>query len=107
MRTEKEGVFFLLDNFGDDPGSQEVKFTEKNTDGSFNPGTTNEEVIQMLIDRFYFLQGSNWSSENATIILMLKSVRKLLGKRLSKKIGKVKRYNEHIAKDSNTDYSRD
>ena len=105
MRTEKAGVSFLLDNFGDDPGSQEVKFTEKNTDGSFNPGTTNEEVIQMLIDRFYFLQGSNWSSENATVILMLKSIRKLLGKRRSKKRGKLKKYNECSAKYSETNNS--
>ena len=75
--------------------------TEKNKDGTFNPGTTNEEVIQMMIDRFYYLQKNNWSAENATVIILLKNVRQMLAKRLSRKIDKVKKYNEQAG--TNTD----
>lgn len=100
MHTEKEGIVYRLHDFKSET-FQTVKFTEKNSDGTFNPGTTNEEVIQMLIDRFYFLQKNNWSAENATVIILLKNVRALLAKRLSKKIEKVKKYNEQSSTDTN------
>lgn len=93
MHAEKEGFVFRLNNFKSEE-FQTVRFTEKTTEGKFIPGTTNEEVVQMLVDRMYFLQTTNWSAENATIIIMLKSIRQLLAKRLSRKIEKVKKYNE-------------
>lgn len=101
MQTEKEGFVYRLFDFKSEEHYQTVKFTEKTTDGKFNPGTTNEEVVQMLIERFYYLQKNNWSAENATIIILLKSVRQLLAKRLNRKIEKVKKYNEQAG--PNTD----
>jgi len=101
MQTEKEGIIYKLHDFKSTDTFQVVKFTEKAEDGTFNPGTTNEEVVQMLIDRFYFLQKGGWSAENATILLLLKNVRQLLAKRLSRKIEKVKKYNEQSGKHTN------
>lgn len=68
---------------------QEVRFTGKNPDGSFNVGTTNEEVVQMMIDRMYSLQEVSWSPENAVVIILFKQIRTLFAKRLSKKVSKV------------------
>lgn len=101
MQAEKEGVIYRLHDFKSTETYQTVRFTEKTKEGKFNPGTTNEEVVQMLIDRFYFLQKTNWSAENATVIILLKSVRQLLAKRLSRKIEKVKKYNEQGSTDTN------
>ena len=101
MQAEKEGFVFRLYDFKSEEHYQTVKFTEKNEDGTFNPGTTNEEVVQRLIDRFYYLQKNNWSAENATVIILLKNVRQLLAKRLSRKIEKVKKYNEQSSSHTN------
>ena len=68
--------------------SQEVRFTQKLITGEFIDGTTNEEVVDMLIARMYALQAKNPSPENQCIIIMLKSIKELLSKRLSKKIRK-------------------
>lgn len=92
MREIREGVIYELDNFSD--GVQQVKFTEKEKTGEFNDGTTNEEVVNMLIERFYFLQKKNYSSENATIIIMLKNIRRLLALRFKRKKENVERYEE-------------
>jgi hypothetical protein len=51
-------------------------------------------VIEMLITRFYYLNDQYESLENHMIILLLKNIRKLMYKRLSKKIQRVKKLNE-------------
>lgn len=68
--------------------SQEIRFTQKLVTGEFIDGTTNEEVVDMMIARMYALQAKNPSPENQCIIIMLKSIKELLSKRLSKKIKK-------------------
>lgn len=68
--------------------SQEIRFTQKLITGEFVDGTTNEEVVDMMIARMYALQAKNPSPENQCIIIMLKSIKELLSKRLSKKIRK-------------------
>ena len=87
MQVLKEGVEYVLSNFNSDQ-KQRIIFTEK-VKGVFNKGTTNEEVITMLIDRFYALQKKNFSAENQCVILLLKNIRQLLAKRLTKKINQV------------------
>jgi hypothetical protein len=89
----KEGIIYDLDNFVS--GAQRVKFTEKLPDGTFLDGTTNEEVINMLIERFYSLQKKNYSSENATILIMLKNIRRLLALRFKRKKENTERYEEN------------
>lgn len=81
------GYVFRLQSFkGGYP--QEVRFTQKLITGEFIDGTTNEEVVDMLIARMYALQVKNPSPENQCVIIMLKSIKELLSKRLSKKIKK-------------------
>lgn len=92
MKEVKEGIIYDLENFSS--GTQRIKFTEKQEDGTFIDGTTNEEVINTLIERFYFLQKKNYSSENATILLLLKNIRRLLALRFKRKKENVERYEE-------------
>ena len=93
MRVIKPGVEYQVTDFSDNTKFQTIKFTER-ISGEFQQGTTNEEVINILIDRFYSLQKKNFSAENQCIILLLKNVRQLVAKRLSRKIEKVIKYNE-------------
>jgi len=93
MKEIKEGVIYELSNFGG--STQTLKFTEKDANGNFNDGTTNEEVINTLIERFYTLQKKNYSTENAAILIMLKNVRKLLSTRFKKKKVNVEKYEEN------------
>lgn len=94
MKIIKPGVEYQVTDFADNERFQTIKFTEKLA-GTFQEGTTNEEVINILIDRFYTLQKKNFSAENQCIILLLKNVRQLMAKRLSRKIEKVIKYNEN------------
>jgi len=101
MQSIKPGIAYKLFNFKSEE-SQEVRFTEK-VSGKYIPGTTNEEVIEMMIDRFYQLNKKSFSSENQVVILLLKMIRQQLSKRLSRKIDNVKKYEqgegERIIKD--------
>jgi hypothetical protein len=93
MEVLTPGVKFKLNNFNSTNG-QIISFTQKTEDGKYNDGTTNEEVINMLIERFYHLQSRNFSLENQLIIVLLKDVRRHMAKRLSKKIDHVKSLHE-------------
>lgn len=94
MDIVEHGVEYRLANFNEPSGSQTVRFTEKTSDGRFIPGTTNEEVIDMMIDRMYALNKKNFSAENQCVIILLKSIRQIFKKRLSKKVEKVIKYQE-------------
>lgn len=87
MDIIESGYRFRLESFNK-TSPQEIRFTQKLPTGEFIDGTTNEEVVAMLIARFYALQAKNPSPENQCVIIMLKSIRELLSKRLSKKIKK-------------------
>ncbi|MDC6350677.1 hypothetical protein PP178_03870 [Zeaxanthinibacter sp. PT1] len=93
MDIVEHGQEYLLANFGETSGSQRIRFTEK-VNGQFIQGTTHEEVIDMLIDRFYALNKKSYSPINQCIILLLKNIRRLMKERLSKKIDRVIRYQE-------------
>lgn len=92
MQSIKPGIAYKLFNFKSEE-YQEVRFTEK-VDGKYISGTTNEEVIEMMIDRFYQLNKKSFSSENQVVILLLKIIRQQLSKRLSRKIDNVKKYEQ-------------
>jgi hypothetical protein len=93
MKVIKEGAEFELLNFNGD-SSQQLRFTEKLPAGGYSNGTTNEEVIDMMIERFYHLQKVRYSAENQNTIFLLKSIRRLLKKRLARKVQNVKQHNE-------------
>lgn len=90
MEAEKRGVFYRLYNFKA-ASFQTVKFTEK-IDGEHIPGTTNEEVVDMLVDRFEHLNQRSWSVENELILSLLQVIKQTLRRRLSRKIQNVKKW---------------
>ena len=100
MEIVKPGIEYRLHNFKSETEYQTVRFTEKTPTG-FVPGTTNEEVVSMLIDRLYALQTKNFSVENQCCIILLKQVRVLFKKRLNRKIDRVTKYQENAAGDPN------
>jgi len=90
MEAEKKGIFYRLYNFKS--GSyQTVRFTEK-VDGEHIPGTTNEEVVEMLIDRFEHLTQRSWSVENELVLSLLHVIKGALRRRLGRKIQNVKKW---------------
>lgn len=78
MKVLSEGHLYLLEPF-EGGSSQEVQFIEKvkdpsKSDGSMitiNDGTTNEEVLRMLINRMKYLQAKFPCRENAIVITKL------------------------------------
>ena len=91
MEAEKKGVFYRLFNFKS-ASFQTVRFTEK-VDGDYIPGTTNEEVIDMLVDRFEHLNQRSWSVENELVLSLLRVIKQTLRRRLSRKIQNVNKFN--------------
>jgi len=78
MITLKEGHRYELANFeSPEARGQEIQFIEKlpvpnSTDlETISDGTTNEEVLMMLIDRMKYLQGKFGCRENAIVITKL------------------------------------
>lgn len=88
MVSEVEGKVYLLRNYNSDE-TQKVIFTHKSGD-QYVPGTTNEEVLDMLIDRLYKLSQGKFDSNNSMAISHLKSAKASLKKRSSKKKLKYK-----------------
>lgn len=91
MKVLIEGHKYELDMFEDtqhDLGNQTLQFIEKvpKEEGStelitVNNGTTNEEVLAMLIDRMQYLQGKFPCRENAIVITKLEESLMWLNKR--------------------------
>ena len=80
MEIIKEGHLYKLADF-DGGISQELSFIEKDASGTLTSGTTNEEVLAMLIDRIQFLQGKFPCRENAIVITKLEESLMWLNKR--------------------------
>ena len=80
------GHRYELSNF-EGPGAQTVQFIHKHpaADGvtlvTINDGTTNEEVLAMLIDRLNYLQAKFPCRENAIVITKLEESLMWLNKR--------------------------
>jgi len=88
MRVLKEGHRYICKNFESENG-QTIQFIEKEpkegtTIGELitvNDGTTNEEILEMLIDRMNYLQGKFPCRENALVITKLEESLMWLNKR--------------------------
>jgi hypothetical protein len=66
----------VCNNFDNRTNGQTIQFIEKTPDGANNfvtvhDGTTNEEVLKMMIDRLNFLQAKNPCRQNAIAITKL------------------------------------
>lgn len=87
MKVVTPGHAYQLANFEIVNSYQELKFINKRpvgTDGKMetvHDGTTNEEVLEALINRMQHLQDKFPCDENATVIVNLKESLDLLNKR--------------------------
>lgn len=101
MKVLKEGHRYQLTGFENTENTQEVQFIEKvpvnkdehpeyweggktpeeGTLHTVNDGTTNEEVLEVLIDRMKYLQGKFPCRENVIVITRLKESLMWLEKR--------------------------
>ena len=89
MTIVTTGHLYYLNNF-EGPGNQSIQFIEKKpeSEGStklitVNDGTTNEEVLAMMIDRMIYLQNKFPCRENAIVITKLEESLMWLNKRTS------------------------
>lgn len=81
MKVITEGHKYALANFEDkdypNGGVQEIQFIQKEANGAgpdmitYENGTTNEEVLRMLIDRMQYLNKQLPSRENSLAITKL------------------------------------
>lgn len=88
MKVIRSGHCYKVENFEDKSESQEIQFIEKEPvePGSTElvtiyDGTTNEEVLKVLIDRMQYLQGKFPCRENAIVITKLEESLMWLDKR--------------------------
>lgn len=94
MLVLTEGHYYLLENFENkEKLSQTLQFIEKRpaTPDSteletVNDGTTNEEVLEMLIDRMKYLQAKFPCRENAIVITKLEESLMWLNKRTADRV---------------------
>lgn len=98
MKILTPGHKYQLSGFDDPKNTQDLQFIEKiskrehlGTDArdglgleelvTINDGTSNEEVLEMLIDRMYYLQDKFSCRENAIVITKLEEALMWLCKR--------------------------
>ena len=86
--------YLVYDLKGGNP--QEILFTRRNSLGGFDPGTTNEELVDVLLARMYYLNGINPNPHNKVAIILLKAIRDILGKIVEKKVkNETRKRNSH------------
>lgn len=97
MKVNTEGHNYTLNGFESEAGNQTIQFIEKVPKYTFfganqtqvqspeletvNDGTTNEEVLEMLINRMNYLNGKFPSRENSIVITHLETALLWLEKR--------------------------
>ena len=90
MIETKEGHSYALESFGDGCGvfreAQKLDFMEKVNGVMVKDGTTNEEVLAMMIHRMNYLQGKFPCRENAIVITKLEESLMWLNSRTQKRI---------------------
>lgn len=93
MKINKEGHSYELRNYEDNAKSQTLNFIEKKPiqqNGTeletIQDGTTNEEVLSVLINRMYYLQSKFPCRENSIVIINLEESLMWLNKRTSDRL---------------------
>jgi hypothetical protein len=89
MKVLTQGHLYELENFEDKASSgQQIQFIQKVTQTpnsteleTVSDGTTNEDVLEMLIDRMQYLQSKFPCRENAIVITKLEESLMWLNKR--------------------------
>lgn len=89
MKIYKRGSSYGLEGFIDKTKEQIVNFIEKERDGEHvfvvQDGTTNEELIKILVDRLEFLNDKRSCVENFLAITNLKQANFWLKERIKSK----------------------
>ena len=81
MERTQEGHVYKLSNYVDDNKDQEIRFMKKENGILISNGTTNEEVLAMLIDRMKYLNTKCACRENSIVITKLEESLMWLNKR--------------------------
>lgn len=89
MKILTPGHKYVAKNFEDENAGQVIQFIEKEIDPlgdgkslyTVNDGTTNEELIEVVVDRLSFLQAKFPCKENACAITHLQEAQMWLEKR--------------------------
>jgi hypothetical protein len=85
MKVITPGHEYFLDHFEDDEGYQVLSFIHKEQEGdkfvTIDNGTTNEEVLAVLIDRMQYLNTKAPCRENSIVITKLEESLMWLNKR--------------------------
>ena len=86
MKVLTEGHKYVASNFENKENGQTIQFIEKVSvaEGALHTvsdGTTNEELLEVLIDRMQYLQGKFPCKENACVITKLEESLMWLEKR--------------------------
>ncbi len=75
MVVQKSGHVYLLQNYNANPQkqadssrTQQLRFLEMNEHGEYIEGTTNEEVLEVLLDRIKYLNAKFPCEENRLAI---------------------------------------
>jgi len=84
VRIIESGRIYQVKNFTGN-GYQEIKFNRKRYDGTYSEGTTTEELLRVLRDKFYHFNRIAPSSENEACIEHLDACLRLLLIRLANK----------------------
>lgn len=94
MKTYRKGSSYGLENFVDKSKEQLINFIEKERDGDSSylvqDGTTNEELIKVIIDRIEFLNEKRSCFENFNALNHLKEANFWLKERIKSKDFRVK-----------------
>lgn len=87
MKALIAGHRYLLKNFIDEDETQTIQFIQKDVAGNIlQDGTTNEEILAMLLDRLSVLQEKLPSRETAVAITNIESGLLWLNKRTADRI---------------------
>lgn len=87
MKVLTEGHKYQLKGFEDPENTQEIQFIEKKPVGdsgelvTINDGTTNEDLLEVLINRMQYLQNKFPCRENSIVITNLEESLMWLNKR--------------------------
>jgi hypothetical protein len=85
-----KGHHYLATNFEDKHSGQDIQFIHKEPNGeqlvTVSDGTTNEEILEVLIDRMNHLQSKFPCRENAIVITKLEESLMWLNKRTADRV---------------------
>lgn len=81
MRVITPGYKYFVSNFEKPENGQEIQFLERSAEKTINDGTTNEELLKVLISRLSHLNDRFPCRENSIAITKLEEALMWLNKR--------------------------